>query len=120
MNSINRAYDLLHSAEECINNGEIDQAQTLIEQAVSIKPIEKSIFATAVNILLNADLYSNAKNIFERYLKETGIKLVTDFTYEEIHQMEKDSCLNKVTEKPIHFHRMTKVDPIVQTNIGLV
>ncbi len=107
MSISNSSRDLLHSAETCVNNGEIDKAQSLIEQAISIKPIEKSIFADAVNILLDAALYNCARNLFEIYQKETGMKLVTDFTYEEILHMEEESCSVKVTEKPILFRRMS-------------
>lgn len=107
MSSMNNARDLLHSAETCVNNGELDQAQSLIEEAISIKPIEKSIFADAVNILLNADLYNKAKSLFEIYRKETGLNLVSDYSYEEIIEMERDSRLIVSVDKPVRFRRMS-------------
>ncbi len=107
MGSTNNARDLLHSAETCVNNGELDQAQSLIKQAISVKPIEKSIFADAVNILLDANLYSSAKSLFEIYRKETGMNLVSDYSYDEIIEMEQDSRLIVSADKPVRFRRMS-------------
>ncbi|MDP2393018.1 MAG: hypothetical protein Q8Q45_16655 [Methylococcaceae bacterium] len=107
MSSMNNARDLLHSAETCINNDELDLAQSLIDQVVSIRPIEKSIFADAVNILLNAALYSKAKSLFEIYRIETGLNLVSDYSYEEITKMEQDSRPIVSVDNPVRFRRMS-------------
>lgn len=88
-----KARELLKSADILMGHDDIDKAKHLIEQAISLRPIKYSVFADAVNILLNRELYSDAKNIFEIYQKETGKNLRADFTYDDISKMEKNSIL---------------------------
>ncbi len=89
MKSLNKSNKLLRLAEKEIADGTINAAEKLIQEAVLFSSTDYSIYGDAVNLLLEADLFKSAKNMFEKYRKETGKELVSDFTLDDIRQMEK-------------------------------
>jgi len=106
MDSTKKSQELLRIAEVCISEGKYDEASSLVDEAISLAPSEQMPYSDAVNILLDGNLYGHAKELFVRYRKETGKDLVSDFSYDEISQMERES-MQSFAHRPINFKRMS-------------
>lgn len=106
MDSIKKSCELIRIAEIRISEGKYEEASKLIDEAISFSPSEQMPYSDAVNILLDGNLYGHAKEVFVRYRNETGKDLVTDFSYDEISQMERDS-MRSFAHRPLNFKRMS-------------
>lgn len=106
MTSLMKSKNLIKLAEKNVADGFYKIAEKFIQEAVSGCPTNQLIYGDAVNLLLEGGLYRSAKLLFERYQKETGEKLVSDFTLDDISEMEKASDLSSPVNLMI-FKRMS-------------
>jgi len=127
MTSLKKSKELLDLAEKKIADGAVNVAADLIQEAVSFCPRDPSIYGDAVNLLLEAGLFKSAKNMFKKYHQGTGKELVSDFTLDDILQMEKTNDFSSPSgylvfkrmslRKRGHFSNVFSFSPIKE--IGL-
>lgn len=104
--------DFFNLAKACIENEDMGQAKSLIEQAIALGPANEEIISRAVVQLVYAELYSSAKKVYEDYRKRTGLEL-PDYTYAEVVQWEQENMavddvpVFDLTTGPLQFIRLS-------------
>lgn len=100
------ANDFLIKASTLMKEDNKKEAKLIIDQIIQVHPVDNEVYADVVNILLEGQMFSEAKNIFHLFENRSGKKLKADFSLSEIERTERERDIYQHIETK-HFKRMT-------------
>ena len=86
--------EVIRKADELVKEGKLEDAKEVLMQALRGHSQQKSFYQDAVSIFLYAQMYSDAKQVFELYKDQTGKQLKGDFSLEEIEGLAQSESVN--------------------------
>lgn len=92
---MNKRYkDLLRLAAQYLENDDKRrEGKELLDEVISLAPIDKRVVSNAISIFLQGELYSSARKAYENYQTLTGLKLSPSSIYENIVQWEQENLM---------------------------